>query len=246
MISKFIESLGAVLPLAGAALFFCASRPGAAEVLEKSKNIAGVTVHYKVVLPSHYDAAKAYPAVLAFGGGPQTMNIVDGAIERNWRNEAERRGYIVVIPAAPDGQLFFEGGDRIFPEFLTKILADYRIADGKFHIAGQSNGGISAFHVAASYPQYFWSVTGFPGYLPDATAARVGALAKMCINMHVGELDTGWKEEMQQQAAQFRAKGMTVRITVEKGQSHRLDTLTGDGAARLFDQFEEARRGCSK
>jgi poly(3-hydroxybutyrate) depolymerase len=246
MISKYIDSLSAVLPLAGAALLMCASRPGAAEVLEKSKNIAGVTVHYKVVLPSHYDAAKAYPAVLAFGGGPQTMNIVDGAIQRNWRDEAERRGYIVVIPAAPDGQLFFEGGERIFPEFLTKILADYRIADSKFHIAGQSNGGISAFHVAASYPQYFWSVTGFPGYLPDATAARVGALAKMCINMHVGELDAGWKEEMQQQAAQFRAKGMTVRITVEKGQSHRLDTLAGSGAARLFDQFEEARQGCAK
>jgi len=39
---------------------------------------------------------------------------------------------------------------------------------------------------------------------------------------------------------------MTVRITVEKGQSHRLDTLAGDGAARLFNQFEEARQGCSK
>jgi len=245
MISKYIDSTSFVL-LAGAAVLLFPGRPAAAEVLEKSKNIAGVTVHYKVVLPSHYDAAKAYPGVLAFGGGPQTMNIVDGAIQRNWRDEAERRGYIVVIPAAPDGQLFFEGGERIFPEFLTKILADYKIADNKFHIAGQSNGGISAFHVAASYPQYFWSVTGFPGYLPDATPPRVGALAKMCINMHVGELDTGWKEEMQQQAAQFRAKGMTVRITVEKGQSHRLDTLAGDGAARLFNQFEEARQGCSK
>jgi predicted esterase len=174
------------------------------------------------------------------------MNIVDGAIQRNWRDEAERRGYIIVIPAAPDGRLFFEGGERIFPEFLTRILADYKIVDNKFHIAGPSNGGISAFHVAASYPQYFWSVTGFPGYLPDATPARVGALAKMCINMHVGELDSGWKEEMQQQAAQFRAKGLTVRITVEKGQSHRLDTLAGEGAARLFNQFEEARQGCSK
>jgi poly(3-hydroxybutyrate) depolymerase len=245
MISKYIDSASFVM-LAGAALLLFASRTGDAEVLEKSKNISGVTVHYKVVLPSHYDPAKAYPGVLAFGGGPQTMNIVDGAIQRNWRDEAERRGYIVVIPAAPDGQLFFEGGERIFPEFLTKILADYKIADNKFHIAGQSNGGISAFHVAASYPQYFWSVTGFPGYLPDATPARVGALAKMCINMHVGELDTGWKEEMQQQAAQFRAKGMTVRIIVEKGQSHRLDTLAGDGAARLFNQFEEARQGCSK
>ena len=244
MISKYIDS--AFVSLAGAAVLLAASGSAAAEVVEKSKNIAGVSVHYKVVLPSHYDAAKAYPGVLAFGGGPQTMNIVDGAIQRNWRDEAERRGYIVVIPAAPDGQLFFEGGERIFPEFLTKILAEYKIADNKFHIAGQSNGGISAFHVAATYPQYFWSVTGFPGYLPDATPARVGALAKMCINMHVGELDTGWKEEMQQQAAQFRAKGMTVRITVEKGQSHRLDTLAGDGAARLFNQFEEARQGCSK
>jgi poly(3-hydroxybutyrate) depolymerase len=244
MISKYIDS--AFVALAGAAVLLAASGSASAEVVEKSKNIAGVSVHYKVVLPSHYDAAKAYPGVLAFGGGPQTMNIVDGAIQRNWRDEAERRGYIVVIPAAPDGQLFFEGGERIFPEFLTKILAEYKIADNKFHIAGQSNGGISAFHVAATYPQYFWSVTGFPGYLPDATPARVGALAKMCINMHVGELDTGWKEEMQQQAAQFRAKGMTVRITVEKGQSHRLDTLAGGGAARLFNQFEEARQGCSK
>jgi poly(3-hydroxybutyrate) depolymerase len=231
---------------AAAMVLLAGSRPAAADVLEKTKNLAGVTVHYKVVLPSHYDPAKAYPGVLAFGGGPQTMNIVDGAIQRNWRAEAVRRGYIVVIPAAPDGQLFFEGGERIFPEFLTRILADYKFTDNKFHIAGQSNGGISAFHVAASYPQFFWSVTGFPGYLPDATPARVGALAKMCINMHVGELDTGWKEEMQQQAAQFRAKGMTVRITVEKGQSHRLDTLAGNGAARLFDQFEEARQGCSK
>ncbi len=245
MILKYIDSASFVM-LAGAAILLCASRPASAEVFEKSKSIAGVTVHYKVVLPSHYDAAKAYPGVVAFGGGPQTMNIVDGAIQRNWRDQAEQRGYIVVIPAAPDGQLFFEGGERIFPEFLTKILADYKIADSKFHIAGQSNGGISAFHVAALYPQYFWSVTGFPGYLPDATPARVGALAKMCINMHVGELDTGWKEEMQQQAAQFRAKGMTVRITVEKGQSHRLDTLAGDGAARLFNQFEEARQGCTK
>src|SRR5690242_17027308 len=114
---------------AGAWILLLITPIASTEVLEKSKNIAGVTVHYKVVLPSPYDPAKPYPGVLAFGGGPQTMNIVDGAIQRNWRTEAERRGYIVVIPAAPDGRLFFEGGERIFPEFLTRILADYKIAD---------------------------------------------------------------------------------------------------------------------
>jgi S-formylglutathione hydrolase FrmB len=101
-----------------------------------------------------------------------------------------------------------------------------------------SNGGLSAFYIAASYPQYFLSVTGFPGYLPDATPEQIGALAKMCINMHVGELDSGWREDMQQQASEFRAKGMTVKFTVEKGQSHVIRTLTGEGAGRLFDEIE--------
>src|SRR5262245_28541179 len=97
------------------------------ELLEKSMTAGGVKVQYKVVLPDGYDAAKAYPAILALGGGPQTMNTVDGVLQRNLRAEAEKRGYIVVAPAAPDGDLFFYGGGRIFPEFLKKILADYQI-----------------------------------------------------------------------------------------------------------------------
>src|SRR5690348_2337602 len=106
-----------------------------AELLEKTKKVGGTTVHYKVVLPNGYDAAKAYPAILAFGGGPQTMNTVDRVLAGNLRAEAEKRGYLVVAPAAPDDELFFEGGARIFPEFLKMMLADYKIHDNKFHIA---------------------------------------------------------------------------------------------------------------
>src|SRR5262245_42015586 len=132
-----------------AAVVISAGNPARADVVELSKKVAGVTVQYKVVLPNGYDPAKAYPAILALGGGPQTMNTVDGVLNRNLRAEAEKRGYIVVGVAAPNGDLFFEQGDRIFPAFLKAILTDYRIQDGKFHIAGPSNGGIAAFHVAA-------------------------------------------------------------------------------------------------
>ena len=106
-----------------------------AELLEKTVNVSGTAVHYKVVLPNGYDRTKAYPAILAFGGGPQNMGTVDSILTRNFRDEAEKRGYIVVAPAAPDGQLFFENGARIFPEFLKRILSDYKIQDNKFHIA---------------------------------------------------------------------------------------------------------------
>ena len=117
--------------------------------------VAGTSVHYKLVLPDGHDAAQEYPAVLVMGGGPQTMDTVDRTLERNFRAEAERRGYIVVAPAAPDGELFFQGGERIFPEFLDTILANHKIAGGKFHVAGPSNGGIAAMHVAAQHPRYF-------------------------------------------------------------------------------------------
>jgi len=222
-----------------------ATPPLGAEVLEKSKQAAGMTVRYKVVVPDGYDPTKAYPAILAFGGGPQTMNTVDNILNRNFRMEAERRGYIVIAPAAPNGQLFFEDGARVIPEFLKGILADYRIQGGKFHVAGPSNGGIAAMHVAASNPQYFLTVTAFPGYMWRPNPVKLEAISHMCVFMYVGETDEYmWHGEMEREAEFLRSKGAVARYTVEKGQPHRLETLAGANAHRLFDGFEESDKGC--
>jgi predicted esterase len=233
--------------VAAVAVAMFTTQPIRAELLEKTKKVRDTTVRYKVVLPNAYDAAKAYPGILAFGGGPQTMNTVDTVLSRNFRAEAEKRGYIVVAPAAPDDDLFFEDGDRIFPEFLKMIQADYKIQDNKFHIAGPSNGGIAAFHVAAANPQYFLSVTAFPGYMWQPSTAKLQAISKMCVFMYVGENDPYmWHAEMKKEAEFLRSKGTNARYSVEKGQPHRLDTLAGTNAARLFDGFEETRKGCSQ
>lgn len=231
------------MPLFFAAM--CATQSVPAEVLEKTKKVGATTVQYKVVLPNGYDPAKTYPAILAFGGGPQTMDTVERVLDRNFRAEAEKRGYLVVAPAAPDDQLFFEDGARIFPEFLHMILADYRILENKFHIAGPSNGGIAAFHVAALYPQYFLSVTAFPGYMWEPSPAKLQAISKMCVFMYVGENDPYmWHSEMKKEAEFLRSKGTVARYTVEKGQPHRMETLADANAGRLFDGFEETKRGC--
>lgn len=233
------------LTTAIAALVLTAAPPLRADVIEKTKTVAGTTVHYKVVLPAGFDPAMAYPAILAFGGGPQTMNTVDGILTRNFRAEAEKRGYIVVAPTAPGGDLFFQDGARIFPEFLRMLLADYKIRDGKFHVAGPSNGGIAALHVAAAHPQYFLSATAFPGYLWAPSAGKLQALTNVCVFMYVGEFDHYmWHGEMKNEADFLRAQGTHARYTVEKGQPHRLETLAGAGAVRLFDGFEEAAKGC--
>jgi poly(3-hydroxybutyrate) depolymerase len=233
--------------LAAVVVAMFATQSVRAELLEKTKKVGATTVRYKVVLPNGYDPAKTYPAILALGGGPQTMNTVDSILNRNFRAEAEKRGYIVVAPAAPDDQLFFEEGARIFPEFLKMILADYKIQDNKFHIAGPSNGGIAAFHVAALNPQYFLSVTAFPGYMWEPSMAKLQAISKMCVFMYVGENDEYmWHAEMKKEGEFLRSKGTVARYTVEAGQPHRMETLAGANAGRLFEGFEETKKGCSK
>ena len=217
-------------------------QPLRAEMLDLTKKVVGTTVRYKVVLPTGYDPAKVYPAILAFGGGPQSMNTVDNILTRNFRAEAEKRGYIIISPAAPDGDLFFERGDRAFPALLDQLLKDYRIAGGKLHVAGHSNGGLSAFHIAAKYPSYFRSVTGYPGLLdgqPDAS--RIQALKPLCLFMHVGDHDSGWMSAMQQQADNLKREGYRITYAVEKNQVHRLKAAEIDLSRRLFDQIESCR-----
>ncbi len=215
-----------------------------AEVIEKTGTFGGTRVDYLVALPDGFDPANEYPEVLAFAGGGQSMRTTRNAVENHWLQEAERQGYIVVSPAAPMGQLFFRAGARSVPSLLDEILRTYRVEKQKFHIAGRSNGGLSAFHVAASYPQYFRSLTGFPGFLQDANRERVAALTGLCIYMHVGEFDPGWSRAMRAQAEMLRDRGFGVQFAVEEGMSHGLDSLAGDGSRRLFEHFEDAAENC--
>jgi poly(3-hydroxybutyrate) depolymerase len=216
-----------------------------AATLDKTGTFNGIKVDYKVVLPDNYDPLRAYPAVLAFGGGPQNLRVVEGSLDRVWRKEAERRGYIVVAPIAPGGQLFYEGGIRIFPQFLDQILADYKVQGGKFHVAGSSNGGLSAFEMASRYPRYFLSVSGIPGMLNEPVPDKIAPLRPVCIYMLVGEFDAVGVPEMRKQVEDFWRRGFTAEYQVEPGQGHGLN-LDAAGISRLFDQFDASAKGCDK
>jgi hypothetical protein len=101
--------------------------------------------------------------------------------------------------------------------------------------------------VAALNPQYFLSVTAFPGYMWDPSPAKLQAISKMCVFMYVGEFDEYmWHGEMKREADFLRARGTVARYTVEKGQPHGVATLAGDNAGRLFEGFAETAKGCSK
>ena len=216
-------------------------QPAAASMLEKTGTSNGLTVTYKVVLPTQYDPTRAYPTILMFGGGPQTLQVATNALDTDWRGEAERRGYIVISPAAPNGRLFFEDGDKIFPAFVDAMLRDYKVRDGKMIVAGFSNGGLSAFHIAALYPRYFTTVVGYPGLLDGPEAARLAVLKPMCVFMHVGDQDLSWMSAMLRQSDVMKKQGYKIQIAVERNQSHRLREQELNLSKRLYDEIERCK-----
>ena len=55
-----------------------------ADVLRRTAHVGQTTVDYQVVLPKDFDPKRRYPTILAFGGGSQTMDIVDRSIEHTF------------------------------------------------------------------------------------------------------------------------------------------------------------------
>jgi poly(3-hydroxybutyrate) depolymerase len=224
-----------------AAVALLATGTARAEILSKSGDFARTTVEYKVLLPPGFDASKPHPVVLVFTGGAQGIQAAEGTLKADWQGEAEKRGYVVISPAAPDGELFFQEGDRVFPAFLDMIRKDYKVA-GKIHIAGHSNGGLSAFHIAAKYPQYFSTVTGYPGLYEDNPEADYPAALKgMCLYMHAGDMDTEWRTAMAQEAKAMAAEGFRIKFTVEPNSTHRLKSAELGLSKRLFDEIESCK-----
>ncbi len=226
---------------AAALLLVLSARASVAEVIEKTGTFGGLQVTYKVVLPQGYDAARAYPMVLVFSGGPQTLQMANSTIDADWKTQAESRGYVVVSPVAPGGALFFEGGDKIFPEFIDFLLRTYKVKGGKMVVAGHSNGGLSAFHIAVRHPQYFTTVIGYPGLADGPDITGLTKLKDKCLFMHVGDRDEGWRGAMEEQAQMLKNTGYKIAIAVEKNQTHRLHAQEIDLERRLFEEIESCK-----
>ena len=156
-----------------------------------------------------------------------------------WEAEARRRGWIVVSPEAPGGRLFFAGSEKLIPDFLDKVAALYPPEGGRFHLAGVSNGGLSAFSVALATPKRFASLLGVPGYPQEgARDADLGRLRGIPVTLFVGENDSGWREAMEDTHAELRRLGIRSTLRLSPGEGH---IITKIPPADYWDALDAAR-----
>ncbi|MEZ4662578.1 MAG: hypothetical protein R2911_33925 [Caldilineaceae bacterium] len=199
----------------------------------------GTEIEYAIVLPDKFDESQIYPILLALPPGGQTRDMVDAGLGY-WADGAMAHGWIVLSPTAPNGELFFMGSEQLIPEFLQLTAARYKPEGGQYHLAGISNGGISAFRIAGLHPQLFHSIIAAPGYAySDEDKQMLTRLTNIPIALFVGENDTGWVTAMQETTATINQLGGFAALEIVPNEGHVIRSL-GDGV-KLYGLLESFR-----
>lgn len=205
-----------------------------------SVEIDGVTIEYVTSTPAGFEIGDAAPLLLAFPPGGQDLALTEAIVEGTYNSEAQRLGWVVVSPAAPNGELFFQGSETLVPGFLDWVETWTSPEGGAPHVAGISNGGISTFRYGALNPDRVQSLIGFPGSpRSDADTAALAELTTVPVRMFVGGNDTGWIPSAESAAEMLTELGGDVELTIFPGEGHVM-TSTQDGTI-IFELLESFR-----
>ena len=199
----------------------------------------GTEIVYALALPENFSREHSYPVLVVFPGGEQTIASVQGGLDRYWEAEAIRRGFIVISPAAPSNKPFFKTGINLVPEFLGRVRKNYRVQGDKFHLAGHSNGGVSAFRAAVRFPELFQSLTVLAGYPEDdEDFVRLDRVRGIATSMFVGDGDLYWKEGMERTLRRLKELDHIAYFEIVPRNGHFLPDLSFGNSARIFNHIK--------
>lgn len=208
-------------------------------------DVQGTSIDIVVVVPDGFRRGDVAPVLLALPPGGQSLDLTESVMAGVYETEAVARGWVVVSPAAPEGVLFFDGSESLIPGLLDAVETIAAPEGERFHVAGISNGGISAFRVAGADPDRFASLVVFPGFpRSEADTAALAGLVDIPVRMFLGGTDAGWIAPMETAAAEIEGLGGDVVLEIFPGEGHIIGSLN-DGV-RVFDELDAARSAASR
>ena len=196
------------------------------------------TINYALILPESYKSDESYPALLALPPGEQGMAQVNMAINKYYIRQSIQRNWIVISPAAPGGIKYFNGSEIYIPMLCDALEEVFNIEGGRFHIAGISNGGVSAFRIGVIYSERIQSLTVFPGTPLSQDTSLLNNIADIPITMYWGaQEDPELITEMERTIQTLERLGADVNYREWENEGHIIDSLTPEDLFDLLDGY---------
>lgn len=192
---------------------------------------------YEVV--GRTDTKGSRPVLLALPPGAQNQDMVAAGHRLYWKEEAERLGWTVISPIAPEGEMLGGVNLQRVMDLVDHVEKTYDVEYGRVHLAGVSNGGRTGLQLALRHADRFASLSLLPGMQEGLDETELIALARLPLAMYVGGDDVGWVGPMKTMAAELKKLGYPpARFTVFEGEGHTPKTL---GGTTLFHTLESFR-----
>jgi predicted esterase len=155
-------------------------------------------------------------------GGPGSKATAKATYEQWLSRGADLGKYRVVVPYAADGDLTNES-ERLI-DVLDEVLACYGGDANKVHLGGTSNGGRAAFSLMLKHSDRFVTLLGAPGLFASVTDMQLkDTLAGKAVFNGAGELDDGWRQQVQATHSRLKGLGLDSEYVELPGQGHILD-----------------------
>lgn len=194
-------------------------------------------LRFALVRPEYYNEDQSYPVLLALPPGDQGQSQVEFGLTKYWVKSSIQRNWIVVSPIAPNGIRFYEGSEELIPDLLDWIEERYSVEGNRFHMAGLSAGGISAFRIAINYPDEFHSLVVLPGYPVGGDFDRLNQLQNIQIAMFVGYYDYSFIAEMDSTAERLDELGIQFTYHILPADGHVITSVSSKEWFNLLDIF---------
>ncbi len=140
------------------------------------------------------------PTVVFLAGGSGGRSSAQRVWEVVFAGRSEANRFQVVLPYSVDVNFIDEAPRTL--AIVNEVLACYGGDPREVHLAGTSNGGLAAFALMATHPEYFASLLGVPGAFPVQDPATIDpallgrTLAGRAVFNGVGGLDGAWRPEV--------------------------------------------------
>ncbi len=177
----------------------------------------GFSLRLTVIVPTAYRESGSYPVIFALPPGRGDPGMVDAILNNYWKDEGDRRGYIMVSPTILGRSLETRGTDVLNAVFAW-MDENLQYDKQRVTLAGQSNGGLGAFFVARMQPERFQSIVVLPGAF--GAEGSLDMLRGKPIWLLVGERDTQWVELSKRTRDLLMLGGAEPKLTVVPGQGH--------------------------
>lgn len=197
-----------------------------------------VALPYRVWLPSGYDSAKSWPAILFLHGSGERGTDLSFVARNGPPHIAETRGlpFVVIAPQLPAGETW--SADALLA-LLDHVQGSLRIDTTRVYLTGLSMGAYGAYETAIAAPARFAALLAVSGAGNPVEVCKLAGVPTWIV--HGGKDDVipvDWGREMARRLENCKGD---VRWTLESDAGHDAWTKVYDDPA-TYDWFLAHRR----